>query len=334
MRWTHYFAAVGLLGAVACGSDNDNDNGDFENVVPSAQALSVQAPTGRNQALTAVAGAQSAYYVDTLKATRAVNGTVAGVLGLVALIADQPPTSIDGDTATWGPGDGDALDANVYRLIATARGNDVYDYHFDYRAKADANGDFIVLLEGTHDTSDGGDGKGSVTMHVDDFARANGDDCSRGDVIADYDTTTQPQTLAVAFQGFRDCAENDTQFNATYYYDRSADGSGNFEFATNGDIQEGARQPVVNEDLVIRSRWNGTGAGRSDGRISGGDLALEGVSEVTASECWDASFDLTFAVTTPQIVDPAHVAGAVSACPPNMQEASFAVEASVSVVAR
>ena len=69
--------------------------------------------------------------------------------------------------------------------------------------------------------------------------------------------------------------DDDGTYSASYYYDRSADGSGNFQFTANGDIQNGARLPVVLEDLVIRSRWNATGAGRSDIKVSGGDLSLE-----------------------------------------------------------
>ena len=94
-------------------------------------------------------------------------------------------------------------------------------------------------------------------------------------------------------------------------------------------IAVGAIAVDVLEDLVIRSRWNATGAGRADAKISGGDLSLEGVTEVTTSECWDSNFGVTFAITTPQIVDLDHSAGAESACPAGMQEASYSVDASI-----
>ena len=41
------------------------------------------------------------------------------------------------------------------------------------------------------------------------------------------------------------------------------------------------------ENLVLRSRWEPTGAGRSDARISGGDL---GAADAQASQCWDTLF--------------------------------------------
>lgn len=325
MRWTHYLAAVGLLGCIACGSDDGDSNADFENVVPESEALTVSAPNSRNQALSVV-GVTSSYYLTTAIATRQVNGTIAGVLALVHAIAEQPPTTIEGNTAVWGPGSGDALDRNVYRLTATFEAG-VYTYTFDYRAKADANGAFTTLLEG-HSDPGRNQGKGDVTIDATAWARIIGRDCSRGDVTAAYDTTVEPQTLTVTFDDFRDC-DDVAEYSATYYYDRSSDGSGNFQFVTNGDIQAGARMPAVNELLSFRSRWNADGAGRSDARISGGDLSLEGVAEVTASECWDTSFDLTFAITTPQVADLDHSAGAESACPSNMQNATFASDTSV-----
>ena len=48
---------------------------------------------------------------------------------------------------------------------------------------------------------------------------------------------------------------------------------------------------AVQEDFVVRSRWLPTGAGRSDARLSGGDL---GSAQGIASECWDTSFDEVF----------------------------------------
>lgn len=329
MRWINHLAAAGLIFAIACGSDDASTNADdYESIVPSEQALTVNAPANRNAALTAAVGETSSYYVTTWATSSTINTTIAAVLVLVDAIADQQPTTVVGDTLTWGPGSGSALDPNVYQMIAVG-GSGVYDYHFDYRAKADA--EFTTLLSGHSDySSRQNDGRGNVTIHVDAFSAADGTNCARGDIVAAYDTTVEPQTLTVTFDDFRDC-DDDHAYSATYYYDRASDGGGNFEFATNGDIQEGARQPVVNEDLVIRSRWDGTGAGRSDARISGGDLELEGVSVVTASECWDSGFDLTYAVTEPQIVELDHSAGSVSACPASMQEASFAAEASASL---
>jgi hypothetical protein len=322
MRWSKYLIPAGFLFAVACGEEEVA----FQDALPSKDALTVNAPDNSN-ALTV--GQLSGYYVITHLATVGVNVTVVGIFNLLEDIVRTPPTTIEGDTATWGPGAGDALDPNVYRLVVS--GADAkFSYSLEYRRK-NAEGDFIVLASGHSDKSSGeADGVGDLTIFVTNWGEASLNPCDRGTAVINYDTTTEPHKLGIDFSDFRSCEEQkDGTYSASYYYDRFRDGSGNFQFTANGDIQGGVRNPDVLEDLVIRSRWNATGAGRSDAKISGGDLAIEGVTEVTASECWDASFGITFAVTDPQLIDFAHQAGAESDCPAGMQEASYSVDASI-----
>ncbi len=235
----------------------------------------------------------------TRVATVSFNRSVKGIFDLLQDIVKNPATTTSGDTATWGPGNGDALDPHVYRLVVTGKAS-VYDYHFDAKNKGADDSTFITLAEGHSDKSSGtNDGTGTLTLHVDNWAQITGSTCDRGDIDITYDTTSQPEVLTATFHGFRSCQDTATDpYSAQYYYDRSSDGSGNFEFATNGNVN-GADHPAL-EDLVIRSRWNADGTGRSDAKISGGDLSADGVDQVTASECWDTSFDLTFAVTAPQ----------------------------------
>ncbi|HSI03528.1 MAG: hypothetical protein ACAI38_22335 [Myxococcota bacterium] len=322
MRWSKYLIPAGFLFAVACGKEEAT----FQEALPSKDALTVNAPDSSNAL---AVGQLSGFYVITRLATVGVNVTVAGIFNLLEDIVRQPPTTIEGETAIWGPGAGDALDPNVYRLVVTGA-NGKFTYSLEYRRK-NSEGDFIVLASGHSDKSSGeADGVGDLSIFVTAWGEASLNPCDRGTAVINYDTTTQPQKLSIDFSDFRSCEEaEDGVYSASYYYDRFADGSGNFQFTANGDIQEGARAVDVLEDLVIRSRWNATGAGRSDAKISGGDLSLEGVTEVTTSECWDANFGITFAVTTPQVVDLDHTAGAESACPAGMQSASYSVDASI-----
>lgn len=323
MHWSKLFIPAGFLFAVACGSDKDTD---FQSALPSQEALTVNAPQQSNAL---IEGQLSGYYVITRLATVGVNSTVAGIFNGLEDIVRNPPTSVDGNTAVWGPGSGDALDRNEYKLTVT--GEDAkFEYKLEYRRK-NTDGAFIVLASGHSDKSDGrGDGKGDLFIDVTAWGESTVRPCDRGTADITYDTTTQPQKLAIAFSDFRSCdEEEDGEYSADYYYDRMADGSGNFQFNTVGDIQAGTRSPVALEDLVIRSRWNATGAGRSDIKISGGDLQLEGAAAVSASECWDSNFAVTFAETDPQLADPDHRAGEESNCPAGMTEASFAVDVSI-----
>ncbi len=323
MHWSKLFIPAGFLFAVACGSDKE---AGFQDALPSRDALTVNAP----EASSALAvGQLSGYYVITRLATVGVNSTVGAIFNGLEDIARNPPTSVEGNTAVWGPGSGDALDPNEYKLTVTG-GEAKFDYKFEYRRK-NGGGDFVVLASGHSDKSSGkADGKGDLTIDVTAWGEATIRPCDRGTADITYDTTTQPQKLAIAFSDFRSCdEEEDGVYSAQYYYDRMRDGSGNFQFTTVGDVQHGLRSPAVLEDLVIRSRWNATGAGRSDIKISGGDLELEGAVSVSASECWDSSFGVTFAETKPQLADPDHHAGEESNCPAGMTEASFAVDVSI-----
>jgi hypothetical protein len=81
-----------------------------------------------------------------------------------------------------------------------------------------------------------------------------------------------------------DMAISNSGGNADYTYDADADGGGNMTFAAHGDTED---EGALAEDAVVRSRWLSTGAGRADVRLSGGDL---GSTQVTASQCWDATF--------------------------------------------
>jgi hypothetical protein len=65
---------------------------------------------------------------------------------------------------------------------------------------------------------------------------------------------------------------------ANYSYNQAIDGGGNMVFNFPGD---------AGADITLRSRWQKTGAGRADARLTGGDL---GAQIVTASECWDTAF--------------------------------------------
>jgi hypothetical protein len=74
---------------------------------------------------------------------------------------------------------------------------------------------------------------------------------------------------------------------ADYAYNQAADGGGDMTF----DVSLNAGGTALLETLTLRSRWLGTGAGRADARIAGGDL---GTIQVTASECWNTMFNRVF----------------------------------------
>jgi hypothetical protein len=94
--------------------------------------------------------------------------------------------------------------------------------------------------------------------------------------------------------------------DATYGYTSTPGMGGTFDFKL---IKDFITTTAALETATIHSRWQESGAGRSDEKIVGGDL---GVIEASANECWDATFTSTF--MTNSYGDPAKMWGAESAC--------------------
>lgn len=311
----------------ACGLDLQNELGK---AVPNAEAVTINAPEANANALTsadAVGGGTSKYYILTRKITRGVNGSVVATLALVKWISLQPATSCEDDSCTWGPGS-DALDPAEYRLVVSKTDEKEYEYALQGRPKGSADVDqaYKDLITGTSDlTAEKNHGVGTMTVHVDNLVMLDPTACGTGTVETMYDTTIEPQYLAVKFVDFRSCEDDNavderSPAAASYYYSRYEDGSGNFQFVAVGDVHDGAVQPASDETFAIRSRWNAEGEGRSDVEISGGDLFVhDGLDAVTAAECWNAGFELTYADISPLVIDPSHVVGDETSCPSGLQ---------------
>jgi hypothetical protein len=94
--------------------------------------------------------------------------------------------------------------------------------------------------------------------------------------------------------------------DATYYYAEAEDASGELLFSIQDDIHKDDPSKPLVETLTIDSQWMADGTGRADVRLEGGeipgDLAAHnlGTDHVSMVECWDASFGLTYADTTPE----------------------------------
>ena len=68
-----------------------------------------------------------------------------------------------------------------------------------------------------------------------------------------------------------------------YVYEATAGKGGNSEFKMIKDLAKGTEL----ENTSVKSRWEQSGAGRSDAKLSGGNLPAGGA---TFSECWDDTF--------------------------------------------
>ena len=156
-----------------------------------------------------------------------------------------------------------------------------------------------------------GTGTGSMTLQVDNRRTLRPETCEQGTIAFLFDNTQPAATLDVMLHQFANAnpqnafCKHETPHDVTYHYDRSDGGAGHFLFLVQGNIHNALENKPKLEELSVRSRWTGAGAGRSDVRITGGevttDLQAAGFKDtsVTASQCWDASFKSVYETSSP-----------------------------------
>jgi hypothetical protein len=274
-------AAAATLSLVACVQQDDAPQ-DLARAIPTADQVKIKLPETSTRAI----GQLANWYVATRDVTRTFNTSSAWVLILIHTIVQFPVTTVSGDTYTWGPWS-EALDPAEYKLEVRAVGDGTYEYRLSGRSKTQAGAQFEVVIDGTADPRAGDDkGSGEFAVDFDASKRVNPIDSgdARGSMHANYDLAKGHLDLTIMST---DAAGKPVA--ADYAYNAAADGGGDMVFDVGANIGGG---PVL-ETVTLRSRWLGTGAGRADARISGGDLAA---LTATASECWDTSFKRVFYV--------------------------------------
>jgi hypothetical protein len=299
-------AATTAVSLAAC-VQQDAPPAGIDQAIPTADQVSIKFPSGQSRAV----GDLANYYVVTRDVTRTFNGGSAWVLILIHSIVQFPVTSISGDTYTWGPWSGDALDPAVYKLDVTANADGTYDYSLSGRSKSDPTAPFEAVISGHADPTPGElQGNGEFFIDFDASKRVNpvdnGD--AKGQVDVHYDLAARHLDLHIM-------STDDTgaPVAADYAYDKADDGGGNMTF----DVSANVGGTALDEDVTIRSRWLNNGEGRGDFRIAGGDLGSE---QAIGSQCWSSLFLETYYSDNvnflPTEGDPASCAFATADLPP------------------
>lgn len=249
---------------------------EIARAIPTAEQVRIKLPANAARTL----GDLANYYVVTRDVTRTLNGGTGWVLVLVHAIVQYPVTSIDGNVYTWGPWS-DALDPAEYKLDVTDNGDGTYDYQLSGRNKTVASSQFEVVIDGHADPRAGDlQGNGDFTLDFDASRRVNPVDAgdAKGVVTVQYDLAARHLDMVAMAP---DDNGNPAMFE--YAYNETLDGGGDMVFNATAD----AGGTAAAENIVIRSRWQGNGAGRGDARLAGGDL---GTTQAIASECWNDLF--------------------------------------------
>lgn len=276
--------AVTAVMLAACGGVSD-----FRDGVPSSKQVALKLPESAGNGLSGVGtrrdgleGETAAFYTVTRATTVVVNGGTALVLDMVARITSYPATTVGNDSATWGPYT-EALSPNTWKLTVTRTAPDTYDYRLEGKGKAEADSAYRVVLSGTHHYAGDNIGNGTFLIDWDEAAQLPEHAALVGSATVTYarPTLTADLDIEVAFNQIFS-ADRGQRVDARYAYHSTNANGGNFQFDVFQDFVGGS----AIEHGKLRSRWEQDGAGRSDVKLSEGDVT----GEFTANECWDSSF--------------------------------------------
>jgi hypothetical protein len=245
----------------------------------------------------------ASFYEFTWSITNAVDTVTVAIVGEIVAVASLPPTTIDANHAVWGPG-GSALDPVQWRLTVTLVGDEEYDYAVDGRAHlSQSEADWRSILTG-HGFGMGSASYRSGSFVVDEDALRALDPTrtsSTGSVTITYDARSYPLNAKA------DVVPNDgTGRNYHVAVQHAQDGAGTMGLTALSDMS--TPPDGANESVSENSRWDTTGAGRADVRMTGGDF---GSTVVLASQCWSDAFAQVYYTDN---VSYQPTTGSVSAC--------------------
>jgi hypothetical protein len=323
-------AAIALVG---CGKI---DGSEFEGSVPTKDTVALVVPTASSTTATtgavsnsnvsvkrgALLGEQATDYVTTATLAYVVNTSTASVLGLVKAVTEYPPTSVEKETAVWGPFT-DPLSANTYRLTVMRLAPHVFSWKLDGKGKTADDSAFVTILSGTHTRAVDAQGKvmegfgsGNFVIDWDAADTLPQHDTNVGQMAFTYSRTSPTATVTnnVTFTNIFDncdpasCKTHGQIFDALYAYSATPGNGGDLQYAA---AENFVTTTAANETLSLHSRWMETGAGRTDVQVTGGDV---GTAVDTSGECWDSNFLSVYSAASYDPGDPAVDWGMESSC--------------------
>ncbi|MEZ4359359.1 MAG: hypothetical protein R3B48_04205 [Kofleriaceae bacterium] len=253
--------------ATGCTEDSQGSSG-LQTELPTADQIAVKLPGRQLRAV----GELAELWVDTREIANEINGAVPWALELVRTAIEEPARAVNGNVSSWGPWTAGNVE---YQVEVTDLAGGGYEFRLLGRA-AGTTGTFETLLSGK--TLSGSRGELTVDFDADDrvFPAAH---AQTGKVAINYDLEQRSLNVDVT-------ARVGTSVSTVHHsYKGAADGGGELLFVVSHDAASAS----------VRSRWQASGAGRADARVTADDT---NTPEVTASECWDNQFLLTYSLTT------------------------------------
>lgn len=227
-------------------------------------------------------------YGFTREITTAVDSTTAVIVGSIWAIANIEPTTLEDKKAVWGPSeDSSALEPVIWRFTVNEVATDEYDYALEGKPKA--GGDYLPVLSGHgYGNAHPDHKKGWFQANNDNFKKLDPSSAeNEGTTKITYDLKQLPSTINVELRPKAE--EGSLDVDVTH----ATGGAGSVRIHGTFDIdkEDDAAAASKLENVEMTSRWDASGAGRSEWTFSGGDLPI---ASVTATECWSTSFSRVY----------------------------------------
>ncbi len=311
-EFTRIFGLLALaLLLVGCFGEDDSTSGQtgqaeddaFRNALPNSETLKLEVPESEGskkimlRAVAAPVGETSAYYLETVQTTRAINFSVTLLLSWLDILVQYPPSERLDNARIWGPWQpDDALSQIEQRLVVTENTESgTFEYSMEARKLDNEDGEWTKIWYGNvePDATQAHHGIGDLTLDFDAAAEIDPAVVEQGRLVLDYDTVSDGRRIEVEFIDFVGEDSDGEVGNGSYSYHSHADGTGRYSFTLVGDIH--ADDPDKDlpelEDIQIVATWQADGRGRADASVTGGDLEAESFKVV---ECWDTSFQTSY----------------------------------------
>lgn len=294
---------VGLMAALCLTACEPVPVVDFKDSMPSTATSKMEPPSTKSQGSLATVeqaleGEPSGMFGLTWGAILLVNGFTGFTLAGLDAVASQDPTSVNGDTAIYGPYTPFASQT-TWLLTVKRKANNVFEYQLDGKPKDTPDSEYYTLLDGEHEVaiSDEGRpmrgyGEGHYTLHWEYVTRLSNVPVKRGTAKFRYSRNSPTDKVRVEVDTEEFIGNDTTPNTARYRYAQVPGGEGSFEFGVDTNVHWFDPNRKADERLTIKSRWVESGEGRADVRLNGGDM----VSAGTLNECWDSRFRSSFLV--------------------------------------
>ncbi len=278
---------ISMVGLTACSGPGFGD--DFRAVLPDERVL-INMPTADDRAKDAADGEWSEFYLFTAQVTEDVNSVIGFTLYMVDAITQTPPTFVDEDRnhAVWGPY-ADPLDPvetvlHVQYHVET----DAWTWGFEQKPKGADDSEYLTVIAGELDPGATREvHKGRFAIDFTSMQRLDPNVELTGVFYSDYSVEEAGVQALAALEVIDD--GDDSTWDGAYAYEQTHGGDGAMDLIWLGDATGNGQD----ETHVVRSRWNQSGAGRSDAYLGGGQL---GELSGTVSECWDERFNAVYRI--------------------------------------